>query len=224
MWLVRWSPGSHWPCAGSASPEAGCTVGKGFAGVQRGVGGRSCPSVCDSPPIQNCTFAVFFSVAVLPGLLLDLLLGFCPTLTQLTKNLSDRKLFFSPVKKAFSSLNCSRPALCRAVHQDGHVPTSAAFSCLERKAVERVQALKIQACTGGFAALCVRVLSDYITPSKCAGWLVFVAMPFTTQIATCSTISLMACRDVCLGGIWLLARPAASDMKQGCSRLCQQVL
>lgn len=90
--------------------------------------------------------------------------------------------------------------------------------------MERVQALKIQACAGGFAVLCVHMLSDYITLSKCTGWLVFVAMPFTTQIATCSTVSLMVCRDVCLGAIWLLAWPAASDMKQGCSRLCQQVL
>lgn len=163
-------------------------------------------------------------MTTLPGILLDLLLGFCPKLRLLTKKLSDRELLFSPIKKAFSSLNNSGPALHRAAHQHGHVPTSAAFSCLERKAGEGVRALKIQCHAGGFAAFCVGVLSDYITPSKCVGWLVFVTMPFTTQIATCSTISLMVCRDISLGGIWLLAQPAASDIKQGCSRLCQQVL
>jgi len=51
----------------------------------------------------------------------------------------------------------------------------------------------------------------YIAPSECAGWLVFVPMPFPTRIAACSTISLRVCRDVALAG-------SASGSSEACGR------
>lgn len=140
-WWVRWSPRSH--CTAAGQPAWRWVV-PCERGLLRGDSGRSCPSVCDSP--SKIAFLLFFSsLTLLSGMLLDLVLGFCPVHMLFTKNLSHTELFFHLVKKAFSSWDSFGPALCRAARQHRHLPSSAVFSFLQRKTEEVVQAPKTEA-------------------------------------------------------------------------------
>lgn len=147
MW---WSPGCRQPGGGWHRPWDRGLLGCGEPAAE----GPACLFVIPLQKLHFCLF-FFFAVTTLPGMLLDILLGFRPKLTLLTKKLS---------KRHFCSLKKPGLALRRAAHQEGHLPAAAAFSCLGREAGQKVGALEIQRRAGSFAALCVHARSWFYHP------------------------------------------------------------